>query len=177
MLYNSGEMEDDRMKQMLNRLCEADLSLAWQGRKDWLQFVNQVRLGERDYAILFPSLNRVWNDLALLYADDFAASVKAERLFLLTHDEHVKQNGHHLSRRVAEIIPYSREQAVRLMKFYSLYMFTDQLIIASLNEPDGRDGERIVGRKGISIDEVFAVGVYRMQRFTKREWVSHVEAG
>lgn len=163
-------MEDDRMKEMLNRLCGADLSLAWQGRKDWLQFVKGVRFGERDYAILFPSQNRVWNDLALLYADDFAASVKAERLFLLTHDEEVEKKRHQLSRAVTEVIPYSREQAVRLMKFYSLYMFTDQLIIASLNEPDGRDGERIVGRKGISIDEVFAIGVFRMQQFHKREF-------
>lgn len=163
-------MEDDRMKQRVNRLFGPDLCLAWQGRRDWLQFVERVRFGERDYAILFPSQNRVWNDLALLYADDFAASVKAERLFLLTHDEEIENNCRQLSHSVTEVIPYSREQAVRLMKFYSLYMFTDQLIIASLNEPDGRDGERIVGRKGISIDEVFAIGVYRMQRFEKRHF-------
>ncbi len=46
------------------------------------------------------------------------------------------------------------------MKFYSLYMFTDRLVIASLDEPDGRNGERMVGKKGITVGEIFPIGVY-----------------
>ena len=42
-----------------------------------------------------------------------------------------------------------------------LYNFDKRFFCASLDEPYGRNGSRIIGARGITAEEVFVIGVYR----------------
>jgi hypothetical protein len=54
-----------------------------------------------------------------------------------------------------------RKKAEELMQFYCLYNFDRRFFCASLDEPYGRNGSRIIGARGITAEEIFVIGVYR----------------
>ena len=45
------------------------------------------------------------------------------------------------------------------MDYYTLQMFTDKLVIASLEEPEGRSGGNLIGVKHITEEEAVAIGI------------------
>ena len=51
------------------------------------------------------------------------------------------------------------------MQFYCLYEFNKKFIVASLDEPYGRNGMALVGKKGTTKEEAFVMGVYRIYPF------------
>ena len=41
--------------------------------------------------------------------------------------------------------------------------------MASLEEPNGRNGSALIGKKGTTEEEVFVIGIYRIYPFTRPE--------
>lgn len=137
---------------------------AYKGRKIWIKLLKSYGLTDKHYVVLMPSLNRDYNYYALLYLDKFLEKENAEGALILTYDENVKKCARMFSGKIIDVADFSREKAELLMKFYCLYQFTYRLIIASLEEPEGRDGLNLVGKKGITIEEIIAVGLYGLNR-------------
>ena len=48
------------------------------------------------------------------------------------------------------------------MQLYCLYEFNKKFICASINEPQGRNGSVLIGKRGTTKEEIFAMGVYRL---------------
>ena len=53
------------------------------------------------------------------------------------------------------------------MQFYCLYEFNKKFIVASLDEPYGRNGSALIGKKGTTKEEIFVSGVYRVYPFER----------
>lgn len=152
-----------QLKQKLNESIEK----AYNGRKLWLDIFEKYKLSDRDYVILMPSLNSEYNYYALLHLDEFVRKVKAEKIIILTYDDRVQSTGKLFTNRIHDICYFSRENMELLMKFYCLYMFTDKLIIVSLEEPEGRSGKQLIGKKGITLEEIIAIGIYGLEKCEK----------
>lgn len=131
---------------------------AAQGRLIWLELKESYAFDDNTFVILFPQTGTACNAYVMKYLPDFIKKTNAGRVILLSYDEAV------LSKRPDTDIEIrtrfvSREDALRLIDYYMLQMFTDRLVIASLDEPEGRSGRSITGIKGITEEEAVAVGV------------------
>lgn len=141
---------------VLNKIKEAE-----KGREIWLDLIERHNIKDGDYVILFPSSYDEWAYYGALYIDDFLEFKASDRAVCLCHDSEIKayvQKNHR-----AEVLDFPRKSAEKLIAFYSLYMFTDSLIIISPDEPAGRSGRDIVGVKGVTVEDVVAIGIYGLK--------------
>ena len=134
----------------------------------WLSWRGLMRkYRERDIAnsavILMPRADDdTSNYLALRYLDQMLDSRGYRKALLLTGSPAVMKAAGLFSKRIIAAVKYPRKKAERLMLFYSLYNFDRRFIVASLDEPFGRNASRMVGQKGITAEELFVIGVYRV---------------
>lgn len=152
----------------IDKILDENIKRASIGRSLWISFIEKYQPEDKDFILLMPSANREYNYYSLLYIKQFIQYKKANKIYVLTFDECVKKSCYLFSDQL-EIVDFSREDARNLMKFYSLYMFTDKLIIASLDEPEGRSGKQLIGKKDITIDEIFAIGIFGLRKFHKEK--------
>lgn len=142
------------MEDKLNQLIEK----AYRGRKLWLEMTSIYGTNTKYYVVLFPSDDSQINQIAVKYVNKIAETV--DNVLVLAYDENV------LSESFCDNVKtvfYNREHAEDLMQFYSLYQFTDKLIIVSLTEPEGRYAEGLVGVNGITLEEIIAIGIFGMK--------------
>ncbi|MBE5946733.1 MAG: hypothetical protein E7259_07330 [Lachnospiraceae bacterium] len=136
---------------------------AQKGRLLWLELVEKYNIDDATFVVLLPDTNRRDNECAMKYTDAFLTQKYAKKALVLSHDEWVRNEGMKLTGN-AEYVEFDRESAKALMQFYCLYEFAPNLVIASLTEPSGRLGEKLVGHKepALSYEEVFKAVVYRL---------------
>lgn len=136
---------------------------ARQGREIWLSIEKECALTEDSYVILFPQKDTLCNSYVLKHLSEFAHRAKAGKIVLLSYDEKVLDADAAVLGEAAdtELICrfFSREAAEKVMDYYMLQMFTDKLVIAALDEPEGRNGRNVIGINGITEEEAVAVGI------------------
>lgn len=152
------------LKQVKRQLYR-NLISAYRGWWQWHKVVKSKGVECNTAIILLPSCDREINYLALLYLDGMLNSRKYKNAVILTHDPAVKKCAQIFSSNVLRVVSFSRKKAEHLMQFYCLYEFDKRFICASLDEPAGRNGSAFVGKRGITKEEIFAVGVYRIHPF------------
>lgn len=146
---------------------DADFQLAIKGFQIWHALLQTNQIKAYDLIFLLPSKVHQYNYCALALLDSFLNRKQRHKVFLLTYDEAVKESAFLFTDKNLEVIWFPREQAEALMKFYCLYEFTDQLIIASLEEPTGRLGKGFLKRPGMTLMELFALVVYQMENLSE----------
>ena len=146
----------------------------WQWRK-----IKKIKGFDNTAVILLPSIERDINHLALLYLDDMLKSRGHDNAIILTHDPEVMKAAHLYSDKILKVVPFSRKNAEYIMQFYCLYEFNKKFIVASLDEPYGRNGSVLVGKRGTTKEEIFVIGVYRIYPFDRPaepEYIGNDEA-
>lgn len=134
----------------------------WQWRK-----IKKTKGFDNTAVVLLPACDREINHLALLYLDDMLKSRGHSNAVILTHDPEVIKAAHLYSDNILKVIPFSRKKAERIMQFYCLYEFNKKFIVASLDEPYGRNGSALIGKRGTTKEEIFVIGVYRVYPFER----------
>lgn len=134
----------------------------WHWRK-----IKKIKGFDNTAVVLLPSCDREINHLALLYLDDMLKSREHDNAIILTHDPEVIKAAHLYSDKIFKVVSFSRKKAERIMQFYCLYEFNKKFIVASLDEPYGRNGSALIGKKGTTKEEIFVIGVYRVYPFER----------
>lgn len=151
----------------------SNLKKAFKGRRIWIDLIKKHNITDKDYIILMPSLNRDYNYFALLYINQFLEQKKYNKIIILTFDNRVMKCCSLFSDKINKAINFSRENSELIMKYYCLYKFTDKLIFASLKEPKGRNDYNLIGRNGITLEEIFAIGIYGNKSFKKEQQLEY----
>lgn len=125
--------------------------------------------------ILIPDTNLRDGYLALLYLEKMISQHKFKKALILTHNEIVKESAQFFSKRILDVVHCPRDMAEKLMQFYCLYEFDKRFFCASLDEPYGRNGSRMIGAKGVTAEEIFAIGVYRIYPYEKQRRPGHLD--
>ena len=60
---------------------------------------------------------------------------------------------------------WTARQIDALIAFYELYSFTDRLLIVSLTKPFGNGLQRLVGRRGVTKEDVVCLGCLRLRSY------------
>jgi len=143
-----------------------NLFAAYRGWWQWHKVIKKEGVGNTA-VILLPSCDREINYLALLYLDDLLKSRKYKNAVILTHDPAVQKSAQLFSQNILCVTPFSRKKAENLMQFYCLYEFDKRFIVASLDEPNGRNGSVLIGKHGTTQEEIFVIGVYQIYPFQR----------
>lgn len=154
------------LKQVKRQLYR-NLISAYRGWWEWHKVVKRKGVDDNTAVILLPSCDREINYLALLYLDDMLNSRKYKNAVILTHDPAVKKCAQLFSSNILRVVAFSRKKAEHLMQFYCLYEFDKRFTVASLDEPNGRNGSALIGKRGTTVEEIFVIGVYRVYPFQR----------
>ena len=134
---------------------------SYRGWWQWHRLCKKYRI--RDTAVvLMPSQNRNYNFNALLYLNQMLDVRGFRNALVLTLDDGAAKAAGLFSDRISAVVPFSRKQAEHLMQYYSLFEFDSRLVIASLEEPNGRNGLAVIGKRGTTLQEIFVLGVYKV---------------
>ena len=153
----------DKMKEAL----EKRLELAKQGMMEWGNILRMTRLAADDHVILFPSDRFEYNHFGLKYLDTFLERVGGNKAVLLTFDPYVQNNATAFSDKIKSLIYFERDRVEKLLALYTLYEFDERFIVISLDEPYVRNAEGLIGKKGITTEELIAVGIYKIIPFRR----------
>ena len=115
---------------------------------------------QRTKICLIPDQEGKYLGASLLYLDQMLQVQGYDSAVILTVPVLKKAEAELFSDRIELLKKISRKKAEQLMQFYCLYNFDVRFVICSLDEPTGRQGSGLVGKRGITQEEVFAVGVY-----------------
>lgn len=137
------------------------IDMAKRGRKLWLSFVEANHISNAVYVVLLPSDNRDYNEPALFYLKRFLDKRGVKKAIVLTFDTWVEEQQEKYCE-WAQIMKWDRKDIEALIQFYCLYEFSPNVVIASLSQPAGRMGDGLIGKKGLSKEEVFAGIVYSL---------------
>ena len=162
-------MSTSKHLKQVKRQLYINLISAYRGWWQWHKIIKAKGVEGNTAVILLPDCNRETNHLALLYLDDMLKSRKYKNAVILTHDPAVKKCAPLFSKNILRVVDFSRKKAERLMQFYCLYEFDKRFTVASLDEPNGRNGSALIGKRGTTVEEIFVIGVYRVYPFTRPE--------
>lgn len=160
-------MSTSKHLKQVKRQLYLNLISAYRGWWQWHKVIKGKGVTGDTAVILLPSCEREINHLALLYLDDMLKSRKYRDAVILTHDPAVKKSASLFSRNILRVVSFSRKKAEHLMQFYCLYEFDKRFTVASLDEPNGRNGSALIGKRGTTVEEIFVIGVYRVYPFQR----------
>ncbi len=160
-------MSTSKHLKQVKRQLYRNLISAYKGWWHWHKIVKGKGVEGNTAVILLPDRNRETNHLALLYLDAMLKSRRYKNAVLLTHDPAVKKCAALFSKNILRVVNFSRRKAEHLMQFYCLYEFDKRFTVASLDEPNGRNGSALIGKRGTTVEEIFVIGVYRVYPFTR----------
>lgn len=133
----------------------------------WHYLTKKHLISPNSAVILFPDCRDRDNYYGMLYMDQYLRQNNRESALVLTRDIRVPKSIGDFSEHIIKTIYISRAKADALIQYALLYDFDDRFVIAALDIPAGRNGSRLVNLKGLTEEEVFAVGVYKLHPFCK----------
>lgn len=156
----------------IRRQMRKNLLETYRGWWVWHRMVRKYQIGATA-VVLMPGTNREYNRSALLFLDQMLKNQKYENAVIMTVDQAVASCAMLFSDHILGVELISRKKAERLMQFYCLYEFDSRFMVASLDEPMGRDAWRLVGRNGTTVEELMALGVYKLKIYEQPKTISY----
>ncbi|MGG2109437.1 hypothetical protein ABFY60_02890 [Lysinibacillus pakistanensis] len=136
-----------------------------EAREEWLKLVDEFSIKDIEHIVIFPYYTANFTYYSLLYLKEFATNTDKKIYVIVDNLKVIKA----LAFFKLEIIPIylSNEKIQRLLHFYNLYMFTDQLKILSPTQPNGRSAYNLVEQGIIDIEEFISVGILQNRKFKR----------
>lgn len=130
----------------------------WQWRK-----ICKIKGMKKTAVVLIPGEDAQISMYALDYLKPMLQCHGWDNAIILTpNHEFLKKNSDNMIERdeILQVRYISLRSAADLIQLSCLYRFDERFICASLEIPIGRNGSRLIGKKGITKEEIFAVGIY-----------------
>ena len=156
------------------------LGQAVKGRALWKKIIakNNINL-EKDFVILVSKEEQQCSYYTLLYLNKIIEWLELrknelekhnipvirrnERFLVLTDDPDVLKYAKKISRRVTYVEFMKCEELDNIIKYYSIYPYTDRLLIGMYKDIPGRRGCEALLASKISIEELVANGIFDMK--------------
>ena len=161
--YERGEekMQQEKKQHFTDYDMEQRIRQAKSGRTYWMNFVKKYNIDNTKYVLILPETQHNYNESALKNLPDFLKKRGIKQAYILSYDPYVIAQNEKVSDQIT-IVVASEEEIQNLIQLYCLYEFAPNVLIGSLQEPSGRKGSALIGKKGLSAEEVFAGVVYSL---------------
>ena len=150
------------------------------GRKLWKKIISKNKVDLKyDFVVLVSKDDKQCAYYTLLYLNKFIEKLELrknwlekqnvpvirrnEKFFVLTDDGNVEKYAKMLSRRVTKVEILKKEELDNVVTYYSVYPYTDRLLIGKYSGIAGRKGCEVLLKSKLSIEELVADGVYDLK--------------
>lgn len=146
------------------------LLTAYKGKRLWRRYNRLYKIKSRgDYLALLPTDTDEYNRIFFNYIDKCFEARK--RVIILATDAKLEKIAPLYERKNELIVcPITPEDAKKLIAYYSFTPFYFRFYLLSLDEPAERKCSHLIGKKGITAEELIAVGImgYDSMKYQKR---------
>lgn len=151
----------------IKKTLHTKLKSAQRGKEFFLSIYKKCKgLGYGKIAyLIFPEHDTEINYYGLLYLDEFLLRSKYGGAVVISADKSVCASSEHFSKNVIATFPVSDDEMAELIDYYALLRFLPDAHVLSLDKPVGRRGTNLLGKKGLSVEQMIAVGVYLLNPF------------
>ena len=136
---------------------------AYRGSRLWASLEHKYKLDQGVYVLLMPEDDADLNAAALGHIEDLVVDRRAQGVVLVSSGD----SGALLPRSPAIVgsESWTVRQLDALIAFYELYSFTDRLLIVSLTKPFGNGLQRLLGRQGVTKEDLVCLGCLRLRSY------------
>lgn len=154
-----------------------------QGHRLYKDLIAGYNPGERDYILVFPESNKTFNYQCLLYLDSFYAYLEyvrrlvspisvvfppAGNFYIAASEKSVAESAHYFSGRIAGAKIWNRAEMEDFMRYYCIAK-PENIIIVSLERPNGRSCSHLAGVKGLDVKTIILTGIYGISHDFSRD--------
>jgi hypothetical protein len=150
--------------------------VAYRGRRLWARLERKYDLDQGVYVLLMPENDAELNVVALDRLEDLVADRRAQGIVLLcdSSSPHPVAPGSGESAAPLDRLPgvvgtefWTSREIDAVIALYELYSFTDRLLIVSLTKPFGNGLHRLLGRQGVTKEDLVCLGCLRLRSYGK----------
>lgn len=133
---------------------------AWHGRNIWKWLKIKYRINYDCVVIILTEQDEEWNKLALKYLQDYMKRKSAKKaLIFYTGNCTLKYLEPYMTDNI-QMFKMKELQVRRLIRYYCLYRFFDNIVFFSLEEPKDNNGREILSNGKITKKELICLGFY-----------------
>lgn len=138
---------------------------AYRGSRLWARLKRKYKVDEGLYVVLMPEGDAELNAAALGHIEDLVADRRARGVVRV-----VDRTGGSdaAAQRPAGIVgseAWTTAQIDALIAYYELHNFSDRFLIVSLTKPFGNGLHRLLGRQGITKEDLVCLGCFRLRSY------------
>jgi hypothetical protein len=136
---------------------------AYRGSRLWAALERKYNVGQGLYVLLLPEDDAELNAAALGHIEDLVADRRARGVVVVGDRASSSVSGE--SDAIVGTESWTAGQIDALIAFYELCSITDRLLIVSLTKPFGNSLYRLVGRHGVSKEDLVSLGCLRLRSY------------
>ncbi len=110
--------------------------------------------------VIFPEDDSRLNYYGLLYLDERLVRGLKKDAIIVTSNSGVEKAAGLFTKKIRSIILVSKEEVEDLLSLYGVIDTPAPFIVVSLDSPEGRHADRMLGVKGLTVEQLVAIGVY-----------------
>ena len=146
--------------------------LTLQGKREWQRLVKTYELnkssGAKKAVILLPKNDAVNSYFSLLYLDRMLSLNDYQSAIVLARTDIDKEVAPFFCHKIEAVEKVSDSTSEALLQFYAALPFDSRFVCTSLTDVKCRDGEKLLGVCGITIEEMVAIGIYHIIPFVRK---------
>ena len=136
------------------------LICAWHGRNIWGRLKIKYRINYDCVVIILTEQDEEWNKTALKYLPDYMKRKSAKKaLVFYTENCTLKYLEPYMTDNI-QTFKMKELQVRRLLRYYCLYRFFDNVVFFSLEEPKDNNSREILSHEEITKEELICLGFY-----------------
>ena len=118
--------------------------------------------------IIFPESDLTLNYYGLLYLDEYLLRKLKNGAFILTYDVTVAKAAKVFSNNIKDCEIREKKDIFSLISLYQMINFEMDVVIISLERPSGRKASNLIGARGLSVEQLVAIGIYFIIPYRKQ---------
>jgi hypothetical protein len=135
---------------------------AYRGRRLWARVEREYNLDQGVYVVVMPEDDDELNAAALGRIEDLVGDRRAQGIVLVSDRS---LSAPERSPGIVGIESWTASQIDALIAFHELCSSTDRLLIVSLTKPFGNGLHRLVGRQGVTKEDLVSLGCLRLRSY------------
>lgn len=138
---------------------------AYCGSRLWAKLARKYEVDKGVYVLLMPEDDAELNGAALARIEDLVADRRAQGVVLVGDRSSSQPMPSEPGDSIVGIESWTARQIDALIAFYELCSITDRLLIVSLTKPFGNGLYRLVGRQGVTKEDLVSLGCLRLRSY------------
>lgn len=116
--------------------------------------------------VFIPSKNKEYSYYSIKHLKDMLLNAHLEKALFITYDDRIKKWIHkfHVQKYVLDVIEVKKEMSEHIMDFYNTNMSSNAFLVASLDEPYGRNALSYLNTGKITKEDLFVTAVYNITK-------------